>query len=273
MERPFNIITFDCYGTLIDWESGIANAFLEEAQKDGIALRRDDVLRAYEHHEPIVEHERYRTLPRMSSPLTALRVARALGWRYGSRNIPRPNRSRAGRRSPTRIPPWSACAPPVTASASSPMSTTICSPRRASTSRSTSTCHHRAAGRAPTSRRPDTFSPRGNASAPHRWLHAAQSNFHDIVPVNAIGIPNGVDQSPRRHACPRRYPDLRGAGYGGARGPTDVDRGSRKDFATLRLPATGLHRLHDHRRRLAAADADRREAALHAALLQGVDAA
>src|SRR5205085_128228 len=23
-----------------------------------------------------------------------------------------------------------------------------------------------------------------------RWLHAAQSNFHDIVPTNALGIPN-----------------------------------------------------------------------------------
>jgi FMN phosphatase YigB (HAD superfamily) len=22
-----------------------------------------------------------------------------------------------------------------------------------------------------------------------RWLHAAQSNFHDIVPANALGIP------------------------------------------------------------------------------------
>ena len=26
MERPFDIITFDCYGTLIDWESGMAEA-------------------------------------------------------------------------------------------------------------------------------------------------------------------------------------------------------------------------------------------------------
>ena len=23
-----------------------------------------------------------------------------------------------------------------------------------------------------------------------RWLHAAQSNFHDIVPANALGIPS-----------------------------------------------------------------------------------
>jgi 2-haloalkanoic acid dehalogenase type II len=79
MERPFDIITFDCYGTLIDWENGIAGAFLEEAQRDGIALRREDVLRAYEHHEPIVEQERYRAY-RDVLALTALRVAQDLGW-------------------------------------------------------------------------------------------------------------------------------------------------------------------------------------------------
>jgi FMN phosphatase YigB (HAD superfamily) len=32
--RRYDIITFDCYGTLIDWESGIANAFLEAATED-----------------------------------------------------------------------------------------------------------------------------------------------------------------------------------------------------------------------------------------------
>ena len=25
--RPYDIITFDCYGTLIDWDGGIAGAF------------------------------------------------------------------------------------------------------------------------------------------------------------------------------------------------------------------------------------------------------
>src|ERR1700741_1196284 len=79
MKRPFDIITFDCYGTLIDWESGIANAFLSAAQQNGVSLRRDDVLRAYEHHEPIVEHEQYRAY-RDVPALTALRVAESLGW-------------------------------------------------------------------------------------------------------------------------------------------------------------------------------------------------
>ena len=139
MERPFDIITFDCYGTLIDWESGIADAFLDAAQKDGIALRRDDVLRAYEHHEPIVEHEQYRALPRRPHRLTALRVAQRSRLAARSTATFLPSRCRAGSRSPTRIPRWSACATPATASASSPMSTTTCSPKRGGTSPSTST--------------------------------------------------------------------------------------------------------------------------------------
>src|SRR5260370_9672727 len=50
----FDIITFDCYGTLIDWESGIRAAFAA-AGVDG-----DAALRACAEIEPVVEHEKYR---------------------------------------------------------------------------------------------------------------------------------------------------------------------------------------------------------------------
>jgi FMN phosphatase YigB (HAD superfamily) len=33
--RPFDVVTFDCYGTLIDWETGITKAFQEAAAADG----------------------------------------------------------------------------------------------------------------------------------------------------------------------------------------------------------------------------------------------
>jgi putative hydrolase of the HAD superfamily len=39
MERPYDIITFDCYGTLIDWEAGISTAFVSAAAADGHARR------------------------------------------------------------------------------------------------------------------------------------------------------------------------------------------------------------------------------------------
>ena len=33
-------VTTDCYGTLIDWEKGILDAFAKEADRDGFSLRR-----------------------------------------------------------------------------------------------------------------------------------------------------------------------------------------------------------------------------------------
>jgi len=47
MSRSYDIITFDCYGTLIDWDSGIANAFRDAALADGLDLDRDRVLEVY----------------------------------------------------------------------------------------------------------------------------------------------------------------------------------------------------------------------------------
>src|SRR5438093_1437009 len=78
MDRLYDVITFDCYGTLIDWESGIAAAFLEAARADGLALDRGEVLRAYAEMEPVVEAEAYRSYREILSE-TARRVAARLG--------------------------------------------------------------------------------------------------------------------------------------------------------------------------------------------------
>ena len=40
MKFDFDLITFDCYGTLIDWEGGIATAFQTEAAHDGLQFDR-----------------------------------------------------------------------------------------------------------------------------------------------------------------------------------------------------------------------------------------
>ncbi len=58
--RGFECVTFDCYGTLVDWESGIADAFARAAADAGATAPRDAVLRAYARHEPVVEAEAYR---------------------------------------------------------------------------------------------------------------------------------------------------------------------------------------------------------------------
>ncbi|HEV8435539.1 MAG TPA: haloacid dehalogenase, partial [Thermoanaerobaculia bacterium] len=79
MPRPYDVITFDCYGTLIDWEGGIAGAFAREAASEGVRLDRDAVLREYARVEPIVEGDRYRPYREVLTE-TAVRVARSLGW-------------------------------------------------------------------------------------------------------------------------------------------------------------------------------------------------
>src|SRR6266567_7876031 len=61
MAEQYDIITFDCYGTLIDWESGIISAFQSEAAKDGVELRGDQIIEAYAAEEPSVEFAAYRS--------------------------------------------------------------------------------------------------------------------------------------------------------------------------------------------------------------------
>jgi 2-haloalkanoic acid dehalogenase type II len=187
MERPFDIITFDCYGTLIDWESGIADAFLETAQKDGIVLQRDEVLRAYEHHEPIVEHEQYRPY-RDVLAFTAHRVAQSLDWALAD-----------GTFLPESLPSWKpftdtnrAFERLRTAGYRLGILSNVDDDLLAETRKHFTVDFDLII----TAQQVGSYKPAPGhfvaakeriGSAP--WLHAAQSNFHDIVPVNAMGVP------------------------------------------------------------------------------------
>jgi 2-haloacid dehalogenase len=53
----FRVLTFDCYGTLIDWESGIHTALQPLLRKGGLALSRDVVLETFAKHESAQEAE------------------------------------------------------------------------------------------------------------------------------------------------------------------------------------------------------------------------
>jgi 2-haloalkanoic acid dehalogenase type II len=54
-------LSFDCYGTLIDWEAGIAAVLGPWARRHGHALTVEDLLAAYAEHEAAVEAEAPRT--------------------------------------------------------------------------------------------------------------------------------------------------------------------------------------------------------------------
>jgi len=49
--KDFKVLTFDCYGTLIDWESGMAQALQPLVARAGRKLSRDEVLEAHARHE------------------------------------------------------------------------------------------------------------------------------------------------------------------------------------------------------------------------------
>lgn len=70
--KRYDIITFDCYGTLIDWVSGIRDAFA------AVHIDGDAALRAYAETEPVVERETYRRY-RDVLAATAYEVARKVG--------------------------------------------------------------------------------------------------------------------------------------------------------------------------------------------------
>jgi 2-haloacid dehalogenase/putative hydrolase of the HAD superfamily len=59
--RPYDVVTFDCYGTLIDWETGITRAFTAAAARAGARVDPAAVLPAYLAIERVVEHETYRS--------------------------------------------------------------------------------------------------------------------------------------------------------------------------------------------------------------------
>ncbi len=59
----FEWLSFDCYGTLIDWESGILGYFRELLQRRSCKIRDDEILNLYSEFEPreqAGEYRRYR---------------------------------------------------------------------------------------------------------------------------------------------------------------------------------------------------------------------
>ena len=94
IEHDFDLITFDCYGTLIDWEQGIINAFQSEAARQGVQLNAADIIAAYHNQEHVVETEKY-TPYREVLAETAQRAAARLGLQ-----IPDDPRGLSGRQPP-----------------------------------------------------------------------------------------------------------------------------------------------------------------------------
>lgn len=185
----FDVITFDCYGTLIDWESGISTAIMKAADRVGVRLERDDVIKAYHLAEPEVEshgYQPYREVLAYAASATAKRA----GWNL--------ELAQAGFLAES-LSDWPAFEDSNTALEqlkaagyrlgilSNVDDDLLWGTLRhftiefdflvtAEQVRSYKPAHAH-------------FSRAKEAIGEARWLHAAQSYFHDVVPAKSLGIP------------------------------------------------------------------------------------
>ena len=81
MALPKNIewVTFDVYGTLIDWETGAYDAFEAEAKRDGFTIERDQVVDMFVAIQQEIQAGSYELYAEVLRR-TAVRIAKDLGW-------------------------------------------------------------------------------------------------------------------------------------------------------------------------------------------------
>jgi 2-haloacid dehalogenase len=83
LPKDIQFVTFDCYGTLIDWENGVYNAFQKEADREGFTINRDILIQRFieiQHEIQAGSYELYAEVLRR----TAVKVAAELEWQLES---------------------------------------------------------------------------------------------------------------------------------------------------------------------------------------------
>ncbi len=188
-ERPYDVVTFDCYGTLIDWERGLGAAFVEAARADGVVLDPAAVVAAYHEVEPAVERQAYRSYRAVLTESARL-AAGKLGWKL--------DEARAGFLADS-LPAWRPFGdtnPALERLARAGYRLAILS--NVDEDLLAATRRHFTVAfdfwvtaeevRAYKPARPH-FDRARQRVGERRWLHAARSYFHDVVPASESGIP------------------------------------------------------------------------------------
>lgn len=79
LPKDVKFVSFDCYGTLIDWETGVFEAFQKEADKDGFTIDRDVLIPRFIEIQREIQHGSYELYAEVLRR-AAVRVAKELGW-------------------------------------------------------------------------------------------------------------------------------------------------------------------------------------------------
>ena len=73
-------VTTDCYGTLIDWERGLAEAFKREAERDGLSINTDELVPRFLEVQAEVMAGSYELFAEVMRR-AGVKVAEEIGWR------------------------------------------------------------------------------------------------------------------------------------------------------------------------------------------------
>ncbi|HUP01783.1 MAG TPA: HAD family hydrolase [Gemmatimonadota bacterium] len=189
--RPENVrvLTFDCYGTLIDWETGIWTAFQRAASSDGVRLDREGVMGAYHAVEALIEGGPFRPYREVLTE-AARRTAAECGWAI--------SREEAGflARSLPAWPPFADTNPALERLAER-FRLGILSNIDEDLLEKTRRALDVEFAFWVTADRVESYKPdlahfeaaRPYIGDPARWLHVAQSLYHDVAPANVLGVP------------------------------------------------------------------------------------
>src|SRR5881392_2495270 len=79
LPKDIRFVSFDCYGTLIDWESGAHDAFQREADRDGFTVDRDQLVPLFLETQAEIMRGSYELYAEVMRR-TAIRCAQELGW-------------------------------------------------------------------------------------------------------------------------------------------------------------------------------------------------
>jgi 2-haloacid dehalogenase/putative hydrolase of the HAD superfamily len=77
--KDIKFVTFDVYGTLIDWETGAFDAFTKEADRDGFTIERDELIPVFHQVQQQIQAGSYELYAEVLRR-TAVQIARQLGW-------------------------------------------------------------------------------------------------------------------------------------------------------------------------------------------------
>ena len=78
--KQISFVTFDVYGTLIDWDTGAYEAFAAEAARDGFTIERDELIPLFHETQQQIQAGSYELYAEVLRR-TAMEIAKRLQWR------------------------------------------------------------------------------------------------------------------------------------------------------------------------------------------------